>query len=183
MAIHTLEEARRIVQPSSYSLHLQLHLPIVLETFIFLSFLEPCDLLDHGDLTRRPGRSTLSCYFVIFWVLIEHDQTTYHGRLSTECVQRRSLISHHRFRGRLDHSADRCCYPSLALPTHVESGTLGKIDPIHGFQYKASALILLQIDDYTVILSLVRAPSVQLRRDSSKLQIISWTPNIVNLLG
>ena len=60
-------------------------------------------------------------------VLIDHDQSIYHGRPSTDCVQRGSLISRHRFRGDLDHSADRCCYPSLALPIHVESWILGKV--------------------------------------------------------
>lgn len=43
-----------------------------------------------------------------------------------------------------------------------KAGFWVKSHPVHVFKYKASALILFQIDDYTVILSLVRAPSIQL---------------------
>lgn len=41
-----------------------------------------------------------------------------------------------------------------------KAGLWVKQHPAHGSKYKASALTLFQIDDYTVILSLVKAASI-----------------------
>lgn len=103
----------------------------------------------------------LSWFFMNLVLLAEYDWKIYHERQPTSRVQRGLLIPCRWFCRRLDSTANRCCHSTFALTMDVKSWTLGKERPsTHRHESKSQALTNLQIDDYTVILSLVRVTLV-----------------------